>query len=269
MSAGGTIVPWTRVDGRAKEAVAMGTVVPIREAEDAFSDIGGKYLSITTFKRDGSAVATPVWFVHDFERLLVQTDANSGKARRIRRDPNVTVAMCTARGAVRGVPVRAHAEILSDIERPRLERLMRQKYRFAMVVFGSIRAMESLLHLGRGRGEPIVLAITAETLPSAGSSGRRPETSIDQTLAATSDPGVDVRPKLAAGEDLVDDPVVCASSAVMKRSRSMSFSTCSSGLAGVVGDDLGHPLRGRRGPREPGSPCRSATRGSRPSPGGS
>ena len=63
-------------------------------ATPAFS---GKYLSLTSFRRDGTGVATPVWFVEADGRLLVETDASSYKVRRIRRDPQVTIAPCTAR----------------------------------------------------------------------------------------------------------------------------------------------------------------------------
>ena len=50
---------------------------------------GGKYLSLTTFKRDGTGVATPVWFVAEAGKILVVTDADSHKARRIHRNPSV------------------------------------------------------------------------------------------------------------------------------------------------------------------------------------
>ena len=33
----------------------------------------GKYLSLTSFKRDGTGVATPMWFVIDNQRLIVRT----------------------------------------------------------------------------------------------------------------------------------------------------------------------------------------------------
>jgi hypothetical protein len=89
----------------------------------------GKYLSLTTYRRDGSPVATPVWFVEDHGRLLVNTGADSHKARRIRRNPAVTVAPCTARGALRGVPIPARAEFLPESEHPRVDQLMGRKYR--------------------------------------------------------------------------------------------------------------------------------------------
>src|ERR1017187_6982171 len=58
----------------------------------------GKYLSVISFKRDGTSVATPVWFVEEDGRLLVGTDAASGKVKRIRRHPQVRVAVCTGTG---------------------------------------------------------------------------------------------------------------------------------------------------------------------------
>src|SRR5690242_19362573 len=83
----------------------------------------GRYLSLTSFKRDGTGVATPVWFVQDGDRLLALTDLHSAKIRRIRRDPQVLVAPCRADGKLRGTPVRARAEVLTAV--PDLERVQR------------------------------------------------------------------------------------------------------------------------------------------------
>src|ERR1044071_6586696 len=58
----------------------------------------GRYLSVTSFKRDGTGVATPVWFVSDGARLFALTDLHSAKVRRIHRDPRVLVAPCRADG---------------------------------------------------------------------------------------------------------------------------------------------------------------------------
>jgi uncharacterized protein len=67
-------------------------------------------------------VATPVWFVIDGERLLVVTNPNSFKAERIRRNPMVMVAACSASGRLRGEPVPARAEFLPKAETERVER---------------------------------------------------------------------------------------------------------------------------------------------------
>jgi len=104
---------------------------PDRQEHQSFATpaFPGKYLSVTSFKRDGTGAATPVWFVQERGRLLVETDANSYKVKRIRRNPSVTIAPCTATGRLRGDPVAARAELLPDAEIGRVERLMAGKYR--------------------------------------------------------------------------------------------------------------------------------------------
>jgi PPOX class probable F420-dependent enzyme len=122
--------------------------------------LGGKYLSITSFKRDGTGVATPVWFVQEDGRLLVQTDATSGKVKRIRRNPQVLVGPCTATGRLLADPVPAQAELLGDAELGRVERLIAAKYRIDLLVIRPIRALQAALRRGRPRPRPVILAIT-------------------------------------------------------------------------------------------------------------
>jgi PPOX class probable F420-dependent enzyme len=120
---------------------------------------GGKYLSVTSFKRDRSGVATPVWFVQEDGRLLVQTDATSGKVMRIRRNPQVLVAPCTATGRPLADPVPARAELLDDAEVGRVERLLAAKYRIDLLIIRPIRALQAALRPGRPRPKPVILAI--------------------------------------------------------------------------------------------------------------
>lgn len=120
----------------------------------------GRYLSITSYKRDGQGVATPVWFVRRDGRLLVQTDAASGKVKRIHRNPRVRIAICTASGRLRGEQVPAVAEILPDSEAGAVERLIADKYRFDMIIFRPLRFVQAWLHLGRPRTRPVILGIT-------------------------------------------------------------------------------------------------------------
>lgn len=133
-------------DGRALPAVAM----------------PGKYLSVTSYRRDGSAVATPVWFVEDRGRLLVTTGADSYKARRIRRNPAVMVAPCNARGALRGEPIPARAEFLPESEHARVDDLMGRKYRVDRVLVLPIYRLAMRLRGRQGthQGAGAYLAIT-------------------------------------------------------------------------------------------------------------
>ncbi len=73
-----------------------------------------RYLSLTTFRRDGRAVATAVWFVPDGERLLVVTGATSGKVKRLRRDPRVLVAPSDMRGRPSAEAIEATARLQDE-----------------------------------------------------------------------------------------------------------------------------------------------------------
>ena len=122
----------------------------------------GKYLSLTSFRRDGSGVATPVWFAGDNGHLVVETDADSYKVKRIRRDPHVRIAVCNARGRLRGAAVEAEARVLPDSERERVERLLARKYRIDRF---TVLPLYRLVMRLRGRGariqkHPVAIAIT-------------------------------------------------------------------------------------------------------------
>ncbi len=139
------------------EAVSAGRPYQPATAARVFR---GRYLSITSYKRDGRGVATPVWFVQRDGRLLVHTDAASGKVKRIRRNPQVRVAVCTASGRLRGEQVPAVAQILPDSEIAAVEQLIADKYRFDMIIFRPLRFVQARLHVGRPRTEPTILGIT-------------------------------------------------------------------------------------------------------------
>jgi hypothetical protein len=97
------------------------------------SDLGPlaneRYISLTTFKRDGSTASTPVWVVSDNgRRLLVWSGANTWKVKRIRRDPRVRVAPCDARGKVQGDVLDGTARLIGPDAAAFVEPLLRQKY---------------------------------------------------------------------------------------------------------------------------------------------
>lgn len=126
----------------------------------AMTTFPGKYLSITSYRRDGTGKATPVWFVQEGGRLLVETDAGSYKVRRIRRNPRVTVAPCGPTGRLHGEPMPARAELLPDSEIGRVEGLMARKYRIDLIFIRPVRALQAALHPDRPREKPVILAIT-------------------------------------------------------------------------------------------------------------
>jgi uncharacterized protein len=119
----------------------------------------GRYLSITSYRRDGTGVATPVWFVQEDGLLLAQTDPASGKAKRIRRNPRVTVAVCSASGRLRGTPVTGRAWLLPGTQTARVERLLARKYRFDLLIIKPLRAAQAALHRGRPRTGSVIIAV--------------------------------------------------------------------------------------------------------------
>jgi PPOX class probable F420-dependent enzyme len=123
----------------------------------------GRYLSVTSFKRDGTGIATPVWFVSDGRQLFAFTDLHSAKVRRVRRNPHVLVAPCRVDGKLRSEPVSARAEVLTATpELERVQKLLVERYKI------SYRLVMLMYRLGRRlRGQQSVadgaaLAITIE-----------------------------------------------------------------------------------------------------------
>ena len=87
-----------------------------------------RIISLTTYRRDGRGVATPVGFVRESEHLLIWTAVNTGKVKRIRNNPQVTVATGTARGEVTGPAWTATAIILPPDEVARVYPMLADKY---------------------------------------------------------------------------------------------------------------------------------------------
>lgn len=72
------------------------------------------YVNLSTFRKTGKEVWTPVWIAPDGERLVVYTNATSGKVKRIRNGGRVRLAPCDMRGGLRGDWVEGQARMLDD-----------------------------------------------------------------------------------------------------------------------------------------------------------
>lgn len=73
---------------------------------------GQRFLNLETFRRNGAPVRTPVGFVQDGDSLVIRTEADSGKVKRIRRNNHVRIVPSTGRGEPLGEWVEATAVIL-------------------------------------------------------------------------------------------------------------------------------------------------------------
>ena len=94
---------------------------------------GQKYISLTTFRKTGVGVPTPVWFGEEDGKLYVMTRHDMGKAKRIRNKATVKVAPCTIRGKVTGPEFSATARILPTEEQKRARQTINRKYWMARI----------------------------------------------------------------------------------------------------------------------------------------
>jgi PPOX class probable F420-dependent enzyme len=95
---------------------------------------GERYLSLATFRRDGRAVSTPIWFAADKEGALYAFSAgDAGKVKRLRNSPRARVAACDARGRVHGEWCEARGYLVADAaQRARADELLHGKYGWLM-----------------------------------------------------------------------------------------------------------------------------------------
>ncbi|MGG8409205.1 PPOX class F420-dependent oxidoreductase [Streptomyces sp. 12297] len=117
----------------------------------------GKYVSLTTFKKDGTPVATPVWAAADGGELFVWTRTDSWKVKRIRNNPRVVLTACDVRG--RTVPeapeTAAVARLLDEAGTRRVRKLLARKYTWQ---FWAVDWPATLARLGRRPHTAIALS---------------------------------------------------------------------------------------------------------------
>jgi len=95
------------------------------------------YVSLTTFRKSGIGVATPMWFAQEDGVIYIFTGSTSGKVKRIRNTSRVTLAACTGNGKVTGSTIEATARIISDSqEMARAEATLVKKYGIQRVSSG-------------------------------------------------------------------------------------------------------------------------------------
>jgi PPOX class probable F420-dependent enzyme len=107
----------------------------------------GKHVRLTTFRRNGQPVATPVGsLVHD-GTLYALTPPETGKVKRIRNSPRVTIAPCDMRGTVPAdaPTVSATARLLDPAETAHVQELMKRRF----LMYRAVRLLDRVL--GRER----------------------------------------------------------------------------------------------------------------------
>ncbi|MGW2013635.1 PPOX class F420-dependent oxidoreductase [Streptomyces sp. NPDC001927] len=90
----------------------------------------GRYVSLTTFRKNGTGVPTPVWYAVEGDELYAYSRADAWKVKRLRNDPRAVVAVCDVRGNVSEGAVRLEGtgRLLEGEELRRVRKLLSRKY---------------------------------------------------------------------------------------------------------------------------------------------
>jgi PPOX class probable F420-dependent enzyme len=121
-----------------------------------------RFVSLTTFRRSGEGVATPVWVAREGGALVVTTGAASGKVKRLRREPRATARPCDRRGRVADdVPEHElHAEIVTDpAHQEQAVGLLARKYGVEWRVLTTVERVVGLFR--GGTRDRVILRLTA------------------------------------------------------------------------------------------------------------
>ncbi|MBT2430415.1 PPOX class F420-dependent oxidoreductase [Streptomyces sp. ISL-112] len=92
--------------------------------------VRSEYVSLTTYRKDGTPVATPVWAAAEGEVLYVWTRSDSWKVKRLRNNTDVVVTVCDVRGRIaEGAPkAEGTARLLDADETRKVRKLLARKY---------------------------------------------------------------------------------------------------------------------------------------------
>ncbi len=110
---------------RSAQATDVATAAPTGRLDDLQ---GRKYCVLITYKRDGGAVPSPLWFGVGNGKLYFQTGADSAKVKRLQRNPEVRVAASTSRGRPISSPFTGTARVVPATEEAEAERRLQANY---------------------------------------------------------------------------------------------------------------------------------------------
>ncbi len=104
-----------------------------------------EYIRLETFRRNGQAIPTPVWFATEDDMLFVRSYANSGKVKRMRNNPHVRITPSDALGRPHGVAIDGTALRVDGDKEIRISQLLYRKYglmKMSFDLWGAIKQLD-------------------------------------------------------------------------------------------------------------------------------
>ena len=87
-----------------------------------------KYINLETYKKDGTPIRTPVWFVIDKNLIYVITRDSTGKVKRLGNNQNVRIVPCSFKGEPKNEWVKGVTEKITGEEADKVIKLRKKKY---------------------------------------------------------------------------------------------------------------------------------------------
>ncbi len=115
-----------------------------QENSDLFASLYTyQYALLKTFRKNGDAVPTPIWFANENGKLYITTAHTAGKMKRIRNNGRATLTPCDQRGRIigDGQEVAGIAREVPDAEYAHANAVLLRKYKLMYRVFGLLRLL--------------------------------------------------------------------------------------------------------------------------------
>jgi len=112
--------------------------------------IDQKYVNLETYKKDGTPVRTPVWFMIDGDIVYVVTREKTGKVKRLKNNQNIRIVPCSFKGKPDSEWIKGIAQNVTGEEAEKAIKLRKKKYGFSARLTGLFTSQ---------KGNPIVYSI--------------------------------------------------------------------------------------------------------------
>ena len=109
-----------------------------------------KYVNLETYKKDGTPVRTPVWFMIDSDIVYVVTREKTGKVKRLKNNQNIRIVPCSFKGKHESEWIKGIAQKVTGEEAEKAIKLRKKKYGFSARLTGLFSSQ---------KGNPIVYSI--------------------------------------------------------------------------------------------------------------
>ena len=105
-----------------------------------------KYINLETYKKDGTSVRTPVWFVIDNDLIYVITRESTGKVKRLKNNHDVRIVLCSFKGEPKNEWIKGKAEKITGEKADMVINLRKKKYGMSARLVGLLRKGNSIVY---------------------------------------------------------------------------------------------------------------------------